>query len=34
VAISRGPDGLHIAGSDAEPVREEIAEHIFVSIPA
>jgi len=34
VAISRGPDGLHVAGSDAEPVREEIAEHIFVSIPA
>ncbi len=34
VAVSRQPDGLHIAGSDADPVREEIAEHIFVSVPA
>jgi len=35
VAISRKPDGLHIAGAgNAEPVREEIAEHIFVSVPA
>jgi DtxR family Mn-dependent transcriptional regulator len=35
VAISRKPDGLHVAGADnAEPVREEIAEHIFVSVPA
>jgi DtxR family Mn-dependent transcriptional regulator len=34
VAISRKPDGLHVAGSDAEPVPEEIAEHIFVSVPA
>ena len=34
VAISRGPDGLHVAGADTEPVREEIAEHIFVSVPA
>ncbi len=34
LAVSRRPDGLHIAGLDAEPVREEIAEHIFVSVPA
>ena len=34
LAISRRPDGLHIAGHDTEPVREEIAEHIFVSVPA
>jgi DtxR family Mn-dependent transcriptional regulator len=35
VAISRKPDGLHVAGAgDAEPVRDEIAEHIFVSVPA
>jgi len=34
VAVSRKPDGLHVTGSDAEPVPEEIAEHIFVSVPA
>ena len=34
VVISRRPDGLHITGCDAQPVREEIAEHIFVSVPA
>jgi len=34
VAVSRRPDGLHVAGRDGEPVREEIAEHIFVSVPA
>ena len=34
VAVSRKPDGLHVAGSDAEPISEEIAEHIFVSVPA
>jgi DtxR family transcriptional regulator, Mn-dependent transcriptional regulator len=35
VAVSRKPDGLHVVGAgDAEPVRDEIAEHIFVSMPA
>jgi len=34
VAVSRRPDGLHVAGRDGELVREEIAEHIFVSVPA
>jgi len=34
VSISRKADGLHVAGTDTEPVREEIAEHIFVSVPA
>ena len=34
VAISRRPDGLHVTGADTEPVRQEVAEHIFVSVPA
>ena len=34
VAVSRKPDGLHVAGSDTEPVPEQIAEHIFVSVLA
>ncbi|MFL6162330.1 MAG: metal-dependent transcriptional regulator [Jatrophihabitantaceae bacterium] len=35
VAVSRKPDGLHVAGAGAaEPVPEEIAEHIFVSVSA
>ncbi|HTZ45829.1 MAG TPA: metal-dependent transcriptional regulator [Jatrophihabitans sp.] len=35
VAVRRQQDGLHVAGQpDGEPVPEEIAEHIFVSVPA
>jgi DtxR family Mn-dependent transcriptional regulator len=34
VAVCRKPDGLHVAGSDAEPLRDQVAEHIFVSVPA
>lgn len=34
VAVSRKADGLHLTGRDAHPVPAEIAEHIFVSIPA
>jgi len=35
VMVSRGPDGLHVTGvPDGEPVPDQIAEHIFVSVPA
>ncbi len=35
VAIQRQADGLHLSGrNDISPVRPEIAEHIFVSVPA
>ena len=35
VAVQRQADGLHLAGrDDVKLVRPEIAEHIFVSIPA
>ena len=34
VAVTRQPDGLHVVGSTGGPVRDEIAEHIFVSVPA
>ncbi|HEX2903139.1 MAG TPA: metal-dependent transcriptional regulator [Jatrophihabitans sp.] len=35
VSVTRKPDGLHLAGrDDLAPVSPEIAEHIFVSLPA
>ena len=35
VAMSRVPAGLHISGApDSELVRDEVARHIFVTLPA
>lgn len=35
VAVSRVPDGLHVAGApETELVLDEVARHIFVSVPA
>jgi DtxR family Mn-dependent transcriptional regulator len=35
IAVSRLPAGLHVSGApDTELVRDEVARHIFVSVPA